>query len=431
MTMKISRRQEWAHGWREVALAALGISTAALPLYSMGPLMTAIEIDLGWSRSLVSSGLTVNSIVLCVSGPVGGFLAARYGLRRTLIPGTLLFLSAFGALALTQGSAWQWWATWFFVGIGWGLIAPSVWSTAVASRFDKSRGLALAVALSGTGIASLFAPMIVNYALAEHSWRVAYLALLLPWSILLLPCLIFGLRDIAAERSASPPQRDVRVEALKALRSTTFLRLAFAGMLVNLVGIGLMVHMVPILTGKGADKSDIAPIVGMIGVAVVAGRLATGSLIDRYNPLAVAALVFMIPALVAIALLFPVFSYGYAIIIVIALGLSLGGEFDILAFLVARYFGVARYPALFGVLFPILAMGTGFGPLAAAKIYDALGSYTPALVLAAGLCVVASIIMLTLPAQPATDKSDGRAASAEDAPPATSRNAQRPGIASN
>ena len=78
------------------------------------------------------------------------------------------------------------------------------------------------------------------------------------------------------------------------------------------------------------------------------------------------------------------------------IGLAAGAELDLLAFLAARYFGLANYARIYALFYAALAVAGGFAPLLFAEVYDAFDSYDLAFYVGAGLFAFGSLIMLTL-----------------------------------
>ena len=61
--------------------------------------------------------------------------------------------------------------------------------------------------------------------------------------------------------------------------------------------------------------------------------------------------------------------------IAILIGLSVGSELDVLAYLATRHFGLRHYGTLFGCIISVLAAATALGPVAGSAIRDLTGSY--------------------------------------------------------
>ncbi len=92
------------------------------------------------------------------SYPVLGWVVDKLGPRRVGLPGAIAFALTYGLLGLTTDNIWTWWGIWFLLSFTIIGIKPLVWTTAVASTFQRNRGLALAIALCGGGFASAFGP---------------------------------------------------------------------------------------------------------------------------------------------------------------------------------------------------------------------------------------------------------------------------------
>src|SRR5690606_19676331 len=67
----------------------------------------------------------------------------------------------------------------------------------------------------------------------------------------------------------------------EALRSLRMYRIAIAMFLQATMGVAIMVHLVPMLTADGLSRAEAAGIAALMGFASIAGKLATGWMIDR------------------------------------------------------------------------------------------------------------------------------------------------------
>jgi hypothetical protein len=87
-----------------------------------------------------------------------------------------------------------------------------------------------------------------------------------------------------------------------------------------------------------------------------------------------------------------------AIVSAILLGLLLGAEFDVLAFLIKRYYGNVAYGRLYGVIFGMFYLGSGLGIAGLAKSYELSGNnYDPGLYIAAGVLATSALLLSFLP----------------------------------
>ena len=131
------------------------------------------------------------------------------------------------------------------------------------------------------------------------------------------------------------------------------------------------------------------------GIAAILGRIASGWCVDRYHGPYVTIGFFILPM---IGTLFFASGAGEPMPLfgAILCGAALGGEIDLMSFLVSRYFGLKSYGKIFGTMFGIFAGSTGVGPFISGLSFDYWHSYVPAFALYEVALVVACLIFLPL-----------------------------------
>lgn len=409
---------EWRRNWTLVLASAFGISVATIHLYSAGIFIEPLERQFGWSRAQIVSGITLASVIGTFGSPCTGYLIDSYGPRRIALPGMLIFCGGIAMLSLVGGEIWQWWLLWLIVALGWVCIKPTVWTAAISSRFDKSRGLALAVALSGTGIGAVLAPLTAGMLIGNFGWRLAYVMLVGLWVLIAFPLVWLFFRGAQDAQVRGQPQGKARQVGLpglgvrEAIYSARFVKILCAAVLVTVSATGLMMHMVPILSDGGLDRTAAVRVAGIMGLATVTGRLAMGVLLDRVHGPLICAAIFLFPMVAGLFLLRYDGSFLSAMVIACCVGLALGAELDGLAYFASRYFGLRNFGTLFGTIVGLISLGTGVGPLIAGAIYDSFGTYRPFLWLVIPSSALAAILIGTLGRYPVFD-GEGAVADAE------------------
>lgn len=395
--------REWRQHWPLVGTSMLGTALSVLHLFSLGVLLQPVSQAQHWTRAATASGLTIVSVFSIIAATLVGRLIDRIGPRRVAVPGVIAYSAAFALLGLTSGSLWHWWAGWVLLGITLQFIKATAWTAAVASRFIAGRGVALAVTLTGTGIASSLNPVIVDYFVRTWGWRAGFIGPALLWLALVLPlCLVFFYSKADAERKRGAP-REAQPEVAglhwrKAVASSLFIRLALGALLTSIVTMGFTVNFAAMLSDAGMSTARAAAIVGLIGVSSIAGRLATGFLLDRFRTRApmIAAFAFAMPAAACVTMMGFDGDVLQATAIACVIGVAVGADTDVTAYLTARYFGLRFFGTLFGTIIAVLAIATGFGPLLAATIFDRSGSYLGFYWIGIMLSLSAATIMITL-----------------------------------
>jgi MFS family permease len=89
-------------------------------------------------------------------------------------------------------------------------------------------------------------------------------------------------------------------------------------------------------------------------------------------------------------------STGLALTAAFLLGFAAGAESDIIAFLAARYFGMASYGRIYGMLYLPFGVGSAISPIVYGMVRDRTGSYDPMLLAAMILFAVGGALLLLL-----------------------------------
>jgi len=395
------------YGWVIVAVCLLGISSgpAAFGLASMGLFSDSLATEFGWSRTEISLAVSVMMLSTAVSMPLVGRLVDQVGPKRVLVPSIIMLAACLFAMPyVTQ--YWQFLAVY----LGMGTIAVGTNSVAymriLTSWFDRSRGLAIGIAGSGTGLGFAYVPILTETLVSNYGWRAGYMGL---GSILLfitVPLVWFVLREkpqdmgLAVDgdmsRHADAAAHDSEgMSVAQALRTRDFWVLALIFVGLAFVLYGLIPHLVPMLTDRGISAGMAATIASIFGLSAFAGRLVIGFMIDRFDARKIALVFFSLSAL---GLLILATSAPPAVLILVAilLGASLGAEVDMLAYLTSRYFGLRCFAQIFSFLFSAVMVAMGLGPLAFGMVFDATGSYTSILALGVPICVLAIGLVLLL-----------------------------------
>lgn len=403
---------EWRGGWPLSLAAMLGIYAAVLYVYTTGLFIAPLQQEFGWDRTRVTGGMLLVGIVAAIGNPVIGRLLDRLPAAAIARVGAIGQAASLALLAATGRDGRVWWIGWALVAISALAISVPVWLVGVVRHFDIARGKALALGYCGSSLAAMTVPLFTRGLIAALGWRGAYLgigALALAASGAAALILTFSEAGTGPLRAQAEPGAPSRARA--ALCGTVFWRIALMSVIVTLGVIGLTVHFVPICEDAGLDRTSAATLAGLIGLSGIIGRLATGALLDRFAARLIGAAIFLIPALACLGLwLGHPGAMGLAFV-ALAVGAALGAELDIMAFVTGRYFALADYGFLFGILTGIVGCAAGFGPVAASLLRDLTGSYaTLAFVLMLGFAA-ASVLVGTLPA-PSLAARGGASASA-------------------
>lgn len=403
--MKGFDNAEFKRSWRVLVLALVGVATSSssLLLYSFSSMVIPLQNAMGWERAQLQAAITALSLGTIVASQLAGWLNLRYGLRVvTLVSLVALSLSVW-AMAGINTSIWSLYLGFFLVPLaGLGTLQVT-WSHLVNLWFDENRGLALAIILSGSGLAAIGLPLITAWAISRWNWQAGFFALGLLPLLLALPLALRWLlpsADAHSHTRGTPTATAGGLLLSQALRSWRFWVCNLSMTLVVACVVGMVTNIVPMLQDRGLSALQASQVFSSFGVSLIAGRLVVGYLIDRLWAPAVASLALLMPAFACAIFAYGDASIGLYIAATLLVGVGAGAEFDIAAFLIARYFGMRDYGRLFGVHLGMITAGAALSPLLFALLYKTTGGYS-AMLTVSGICfVVGPLLLLTLGGYP-------------------------------
>lgn len=394
--------------------AMAGIMFCSIHGYSLGVMIGPLEQEFGWTRAEISTGPLIVSLIALLVAPIVGMAVDRFGSRTIGLIGPVLFAGAVALLSTATSDIRMWWALWLLLGVASMFVIPTVWTAAINAAFERSRGLALAIALCGTGIAAAVYPTLTNALVERFGWRGAYAGLAAISLAVVLPLVIFffhgpgdGRRGVGTDRTEPPKLRGLALS--EGVRSPRFIKLAVAAAVFSVAICALTANAVPVLLGEGLDRAAAAGIAGMIGIGSILGRLGGGVLLDRFNAGLVAACSVLTPVITVTILLFTQESALASGVAFLVLGLSVGTELDACAYLAARHFGMRSFGALFGAINGLLLFGAGLAPLIANHVYDVTRSYDLVLWAIIPSCILTAVLFLALGPYPRFDEAEEQA----------------------
>ena len=353
--------------------------------YSYGAFLEEMRADFGVGRAAGATFFSLTSLLYFGLGAVSGAAGDRFGQRRVLLVGAAAF--GIGLVATARAGSLGVALAAYGLGVGIGVACAYVPMVAlVGAWFERRRTLALGVAVAGIGVGTLVIPPATAALIEAVGWRDAYLILAATGVASLCLC--------ALGAAPAPAVAGARSASLReALRDPQYRGLYLATALLAVPLFVPFVYLPSYAEDRGVDPVLAAGLIGAIGTASVAGRLALGALAAPLGLLRVFKGCFLAMALSFVLWWVAGGSYAVLLVFAIVLGVGYGGFVALAPAVVAERFGVERLGALLGVLYTSAGLGSAVGPPAAGAIIDASG-YAPAIAasLAIGLAAFAVIV---------------------------------------
>ncbi len=379
-----------------------------LPYYTVGALVVPVTEEFGWTRAQFQAAILFSSGLGVVTSPIVGWLCDRYGARRVALPSILGLTLGFFVAASQDGALWMLYLAYAVMAVlGAGTI-PVTWTRAITTNFFKQRGLALGLALTGTGICGVFVPQYTTWLVDNVGWRGAYVGIALLPLLIALPLVWFGFRPREHYQHDDHPEAEIApttgLTLSEAARSYRFWVLLLSIFVVYMALSGIGANLYPAVTDAGMSNSDAATVMSVFGGAIILGRLLVGYLVDKFWAPAVASISMLLPTIGCWIMLDPQ-NFWAAAAAAAFLGLAAGAELDLMSFLAAKYFGLKHYAKIYAVLYMALATCSGTAPLLFAVVYDLAGSYAVGFTIALVLFLAGAAMVLFLGRYPSEEPS--------------------------
>ena len=402
-TMPAGGSRETPRGWLVVLAAMIGMAVglSPVPFYTIGMFAPELSRAFGWSFASLMGSIGVQSGVVMLISPAVGFVIDRHGARNVAMISLVLFGLCFMSLGLSTGSLALYYAQWVVMSVLGAGTLSATWTRVVNGWFDRNRGLALGVASTGTGLTGFLIKPLTAWLILNYGWRTAFFVIGMLPIVIGVPIVWRLFREhLAAEID---PTGDPTVSAeeygatlAEALRDRRFWILTAAFLLIAFALTAPTPNMENILKTFHFNLAQIARITASFGLAVIAGRIIGGWLLDRIWAPLCALGILMVPAAGSWLLAGATISPSAALLAIVSIGFGAGFEFDLLAYLISRYFGQRHYGAIYGCFYAVIALGGGAGPVVYGFSFDRAGSYHAALLGGVGCLVAGSMLLLLL-----------------------------------
>ena len=397
---------EWRRHWR---IGGAVMTSTALG-YTVWPTISSLFVEplqqaFGWTRGQIA--LTFYStMVASLFAPVIGRIVDRIGVRRVLLPALALVAFGYLLLALLPGSLPSYYAVSVFLAVSGMATSAVTYAKLVTGTFRDTRGSALAIVRSGLAVAAIILPPLLVAATAAWTFRAGFLILAglilfvaLPICWAWVPRHSIAVADMASSSSGPEP-------TIELIKNPRVVILCLAAALNYAPVVAILTQLKPLGIANGLTSEVAVAAVSAIGLAAFAGAFLSGLLIDRFWAPGVAFLLNMASAGGCLLLLFGGSSPSLFLIGVLLIGIGQGAEIDIVAFIIARWFGLRSYSTIYGFTALTIAMFIAVAAGSIGMVYDHFGSYDPAIVICAASFVAAALLYLAMGRPPGSARVD-------------------------
>ena len=400
-------RAEFLSHWRQLLAASIGMALGlALNHYVMSLFAPALIAEFGWSRAqyaLVGSTPFVTMFLI----PLAGRFTDKVGARKAAALGFIVLPLSYLALSFMNGSFALFLGILVFKSILGTLTTTMVFARVIVERFDKARGIALSIVMSGAPLVAALAVPLIGEIIEDHGWRNGYraLAAISVFGGIATFALMGGQRAAAAE--AKRPSHRLTRQELGALFSSPLFLLAIGGvLLINVPQLVAASQLNLVLAENGATGQAATWIVSLYAAGVAFGRILCGLVLDRMAVHKVAIMVLGLPAIGLAMLASPFDSIWLVAGSILLMALAQGAEGDIGAYLISRKFALRNYSLLMSFMTVFLALGSALGAVILSWSLTVTDGYASFLWFTAAATVVGAYLFYRTGRYPVEDDAE-------------------------
>jgi MFS family permease len=400
-----------SYRWVIVACGALMSCVGIGAMFSLAVYLQPMSVETGWSRTGISSAMTLDFLVMGAAGFGWGALSDRIGPRPVVLAGAALLglgqILASGATSLLQFQ--------LTYGIMVGLAAGAFFAPMIAAAtgwFVDNRSLAVSLVSAGMGVAPMTISPFARWLISTYDWRTAMMVIgITAWSLLIPAAFLVRRAPAAAKGAVVGPDAagEHSLSAGEAFRSPQFIVLAAAFFLCCAAHSGPIFHMVSYAMICGIAPLTAVTVYSLAGFSGLGGRLLLGAMADRLGAKPVLVGGLLVQAL-CIATYLAVAHLGEFYALSVVFGLAYGGVMPLYAVLVREFFGARIMGTVFGAVSAFASLGMALGPWAGGYIYDTFHSYAWLHVGSFAIGLAAVAVALSFPTKQRQTFNLGRAA---------------------
>ena len=396
--------------WIVLAGTAVLFISSGIGFYGHGVILDPLRNLHGWSKTTISSAITLYFITAGINGLLIGRPLDKYGPKWVLVIGSVAIGSGFVLLSLIK-AVWQLYAVYLVMAIGFSCINVVPINTLLTNWFIRRRGFAMSLANTGLSLGGIVLVPLASILVSRWGLSITLPCLgALAWIVIIPVALLFikqrpsdlnqlpdgALPGAAVQKTVDAPLSHAAQTRVwtrsEAMRTIAFWAIV-SGFLLALGGqIAFLMHQISFLS-QYLSTTGAATAVSLTAFGSIIGRLILGTFVDRLDKRYAAMGCFLLQGAAVVTLAY----YNHVVVLYLGtfvFGLTMGSIIMMQSLIIGECFGLVSFATVAGSTGIFTMSGAAFGPTLAGAIYDATGSYQIAFAIFAALSVLAAVLIL-------------------------------------
>lgn len=379
---------------------------------SFGVFQIPIAAEFGWVRADFSMAIAIQNLAWGIGQPIFGALAERFGDRRAIITGALLYAAGLvlSSYAVTPGQhqLLEILVGFGIAGTGFGVILAIVGRAASA----ENRSVALGIATAAGSAGQVFGAPAAQALLTHFPWQTVFVifAAVILASLFALPFLRSPTVATKAELEES-----LGTVLIRAFKDPSYIMI-FLGFFSCGYQLGFLTAHFPafitevcsaidpssMLAGIGITTTSAlgAIAISVIGLANIGGSIFAGWLGNRYTKKYLLAGVYLARTVVSALFIMMPMTPATVLLFSLVMGALWLATVPLTSGLVAHIYGLRYMGTLYGFVFLSHQIGSFLGVWLGGMMYDMTGSYTMVWWIGVGVGAFSAIVHLPIREKP-------------------------------
>ncbi len=377
-----------------------------------GLFLISVTEEFGISRSQYTLNTTVISVAMMLITLNAGRIFSTFSIKKVMTFSSIILPIAYSMYSKAT-SIYIFYAISLIVGLSLGLCSMVPISTLITRWFNDKKGLATGIAFTGSGVGGVILQPIIGKLIVNVGWRQTYFILAVIMFVLVVPCIIFIIKDYPSDKGLEPVGSvksessevvfDDGMTLAQARKKPYFWIYLPIVTITSAAACSMVQNISPYVTDLGYATTVAASLSALsLGVLAIS-KIILGQIFDKKGVLfgTLIGLICLIMASVSYASAVNT-AFLYFGIIISGLGI---------AYTTVGYptntqdmFGRKDYSAIYGIVRSFSSIGTAIGSPITSILYDATGSYRAAWIMWAILNIIVVIVFIMLHKKAIKDK---------------------------
>ena len=379
---------------------------------SFGVFQIPIAADLGWLRSEFSLAIAIQNLAWGLATPVFGAIAERFGDKKAIFLGTLLYAAGLCFSAYSISPVQHQWLEMFvgfgIAGTGFGVVLGVVGRAAA----PEQRSLALGLTTAAGSMGQVIGPPLAQYLLNWMHWSSVFLV----FAGLILLCL-FCLPFMRSQYVASKEELEESLGSIvsRAVRDPSYIMIFIGFFSCGFQLAFVTAHFPAFVTEVCASISPDgllaklgitttaalgAVAIGVIGVFNIIGTITAGALGNVYRKKYLLAGIYAGRTLIAAWFILVPMTPFTVLVFSVVMGSLWLATVPLTSGLVAYLFGLRYMGTLYGLVFFSHQLGSFLGVWLGGVLHDQFGSYLVVWWVGVGTGLLSTIVHLPINERP-------------------------------